>query len=413
MGLTAIPIDLGNGVVVYTRPTQGQACLEQGHYGLRVPEFEVPVTEYGARDGGTVGTTRANARHMRLSIAHPALWTEAEIRRLFTPGVQRIISTPLGTMPYYVEGLSFPDSLWEGQYRFGLNIVSPLAYPRGALEAVAATTDAYSTTTYDTDMSAVTVPAEDAGYRSIAQTFTVTPGDIITDLSLRVRAVGSYSGAYARSYIVPVAVDGKPDPYAAYTSVYQQSIGSEFAYVGWKGEFVVPAGVTQVALRMRCSTSVSTLEAMRNPNGDGYTGGAGCYKTSSAWFFGDGIDTTIDWQHRITKQVEAASTTEVQLTSTTELPAYPKVTVTLAANASSLTISDGVRTATITGAMTAGDVVVLDCDALTLTVNGTDRIAWFDRDGDFPVINPDTSSITMSVPGTIAVEWYPRVMGLV
>lgn len=414
MGLTALPIDLGNGMVVYTRPVAGEACLEQGHYGLRVPEFDVPVTEHGARDGGTVGTTRASARHMRLSIAHPAKWTEAEIRRLFTPGVQRVISTPLGSMPYYVESLSFPDSLWEGQYRFGVNIVSPMAYPRGVLQAIAAQTDGYTTTTYDTSMSAATsIPVDDTGFRTLSQTRAVTPGDIITDFSLNLRVTGAYSGASATSELLLVGVDGKPAG-AATLARFTQAITGAFGYVGWRGEYEVPAGVTQLAVKVRCAVGQAQLEAMRNTNGDTYADGAGLHRTGGAtWVFGDGTDTSIDWQHRIVTQAESASTTEVRLVSTTELPAYPKVTVTLAANASALTISDGVRTATITGAMTAGDVVILDSDALTLTVNGTDRIAWFDRDGEFPVITPDTAVITTSVAGTIAVEWYPRLMGLI
>lgn len=132
MVVTAVPIDFGNGIVCYTHIHGNDAALEQGHRGLHAPDLDVIVTENSEGDGGVIGSSRALARHIRCTISHKAKWTRREILQAFSPGVERTISSPLGSMPYVVKApVEFPESLHEAQYRFTVTLASPLAYPEG------------------------------------------------------------------------------------------------------------------------------------------------------------------------------------------------------------------------------------------------------------------------------------------
>lgn len=268
--VTAVPIDFGNGIVAYSALHSGaEAYLEKGHRGFHAPELEVIVTENAVSDGGSVGATRALARHLRASISHNRRWTRREILQAFSPGVERTISTPLGSMPYTVEApVEFPESLWESQFRFTVTLVSSLAYPLAGPES--------------------------------ASTGSAASGGLV------------YPFAY------PVAFDGV--------------LASETLGVVSECEVVTPV----------------------------------------------------------------------------------KITAVLNVDADEITFTIGGRQTRVAGALTAGDVLVIDPtpSSPVVTVDGVNRIAWFDASTEWPSLDPGYSEISSSVLAVMTIEWEPRVLGL-
>lgn len=263
-------IDFGNGITCHTRLTSGAAHLEPGHRGFHAPELDVTVTENAIADGAIVGGTRALARHLRATISHNRKWTRREILQAFTPGIERVITTALGSMPYVVEApVEFPDSLHESQYRFTVTLVSPYAFPVGAPRSATTTSDAASTLVYP------------------------------------------------------------------YTYPYQYE-------------------------------NASPAEAI-------------------------GVD------------------------SACEVATPARVTLIPTINVSDVTITISGRETRIVGAMTAGQVLIIDPRPASpvVTVNGVNRLAWFDATTDWPELDPGYCEIAASMPAHIVVEWEPRVMGLI
>lgn len=407
------PLDFGNGIIAHFDGLPGlmraeHGFIEKGHYGFTSPTVDINVIENGIGDGGTIGTIRATTRKMRCTVTHNALWTRRQIQQAFTSKVLRTLSTDLASMPYYVEELAFPDSLSESRYKFTVTLVSPLAYPEGELHQLSdtqAVTYDYTTTTFATGTTK-TPPAAFSVYTCmVGQTFSATIGQKIgSNTGLKVNVLTAGASITKRLYRVGASINDLT-LVAEDISAY----GSGVRYLTMPVDVVAAGSETYLMVAVYDSRYVT---AYRDTSAGAATG-VGYHYTSGAWVAGDGTDATIDWAHRFELGDEAASTTSVLLTPDTDVPCPPKVTITLGSSASSLALSDGVRTCTITGAMDASDVVVIDSAARTVTVDGVNRIAWFDRDGDWPMIDPATPSLSVDVASVLAVEWRPRLMGLI
>lgn len=127
-------LDFGNG---FYADTEDMPFIKLGHSGLDMPQFEVAVTENGVSDGSTIGSTRAKGREMIVPIEHGGLWgSRREIARAFTPGIERILSSEFGSMPYYCRGVVFPDALLDTNCT--LELVSEHAFPLGEPKSVSA-----------------------------------------------------------------------------------------------------------------------------------------------------------------------------------------------------------------------------------------------------------------------------------
>jgi hypothetical protein len=125
-------IDFGNGIrATTTIPDEDAPFGITDHEGAAYPELEISAIEAGVLDGGTVGGTRATMRVIRFEFVHEKVKTTAEIKRLFSPGVQRTASSELGSMPYYVKAVSFPKSDLRAKTKFAILIISEWAYPKG------------------------------------------------------------------------------------------------------------------------------------------------------------------------------------------------------------------------------------------------------------------------------------------
>lgn len=95
-----------------------------------------------------------------------------------------------------------------------------------------------------------------------------------------------------------------------------------------------------------------------------------------------------------------------------DVASLPLIIATLETSVSSLSVLVAGRTTTIVGALSAGDVVAIDSAAKTVTVNGVNRLSWFDREGRWPVLLPGLNEVSTDVLSRIVVSWAPRVMGL-
>jgi len=104
---------------------------------------------------------------------------------------------------------------------------------------------------------------------------------------------------------------------------------------------------------------------------------------------------------------------ELIIDSRSDVTCPPAITLELASSASDVSVALNGLTATVTGALSAGDVVVIDSAHWAVTVNGTDRLAWFDRAGKWPMLEPGPNLLSSSELARIAVVWKPRLMGLV
>lgn len=269
-------LDFGNGIII----DGFSSGIARGSSGLEVPQYEVPVNEFSLLDGGSVGSTRAKARRMTIKVLHDRLWSRQTISRAFSGGVMRTITSPIGSMPYYVDTLSFPENDLEAEREFTVSIVSPLAFPAG---------------------------------------------------ERRYTSVGSAGGGLEYPYEYPYELDS--------------FITSDYIIVISSTDVVTPAKIT------------ATLAV-------------------------------------------AAADIEFSRPSTTKIiPGMSPITY-------------GGCTTRITGPFSVGDVVVVDSQNHTVTVNGVNRLSWFDRDKDWFTLVEGANRISSTRLAVLEVEWTPRLMGL-
>lgn len=125
-------LDLGNGLVAGVRSSESIQIME--HSGLEAPGIELPIVQNSILDGGTLGDSRSEARRITLLLQFlsGAAPTRYELAALFTPGVQRYLTSPRGWMPYYVEMIGFPDANPATRpLRLSLSLLSPYGCPLG------------------------------------------------------------------------------------------------------------------------------------------------------------------------------------------------------------------------------------------------------------------------------------------
>lgn len=394
-------LDFGNGIAT-DDVTSG---IGEPSTGLDVPEFEVPVNENAVFDGGSIGGSRTKCRRMVIQVIHEKVWTRRQIMRAFTPGKERVISSALGSMPYFVEDLIFPLNMEEAEREFTVVIVSPLAYPRGGvLTSEGQPYMLHTVYSHAGDSYARKVPAYEGNMAMVFQPVTVPAGQRIIEAGIRFRRLVSST--------VPVTIAIHPldgvNPvvdivYAQVTRGLTQLIQRPLVFPNYD---LAADGFAISAKYDR------DLASPYRDNTGGYSGPKGRYRTPTGLGSGDGSGSPVDYDFRAVMASETSATTTVSVNPDSDVPTPPRIRLKLGSSTSTLTISDGVRTATINGSMAANDVVVLDTSDYSVTVNDVDRIAWFDRDGDWPMLDSDTGLITTSVAGELSVTWRPRLMGL-
>lgn len=103
-----------------------------------------------------------------------------------------------------------------------------------------------------------------------------------------------------------------------------------------------------------------------------------------------------------------------------EVDCWPVVTVTADASGQVLTVTSDAGLTTVSavdasGTIDASSVVVIDSTEHSVTVDGVDRLDWFDRSGVWPKLSAGSNSITAALDGAEVVadvEWRPRLLGL-
>lgn len=404
----SLPMDFGNGFIAHFSglpgliADSGAGRIEQGHYGFTSPTVEIAVTEYAIGDGGSFDGSRATSRRMRCTVVHREAWTRKQIQQAFTPGVQRTLSTALGSMPYYVEELLFPESLAESRYKFTVSLWSPLAYPLGAaLSASIEGGGGYAAEgtriTQATDSGTATF-TPDIGDLIIRQTFPGFSG-MLTALEYTVKTAPSNPTAWR---VGLARIDGT-------TMVTMLTVGANVAIGVQKATFPYPISVSAaqvyalVLQKLGGAVDIGLGYGASNP----YAGGVG------SAVIGTCDRTNFDLKFKVYGQLPDGGTGTVTFSADTDVIADCVVTCTMITPASSLVVFDGVRTTTITGALNINDVVVIDSAARTVTVNGVNRIAWFNRLGDWPRVTPGTNTFTITPAAATSISWQPRLMGLI
>jgi hypothetical protein len=90
-------------------------------------------------------------------------------------------------------------------------------------------------------------------------------------------------------------------------------------------------------------------------------------------------------------------------------------TIIMLADAPDVALTIGDEVCTIVGALTPGDVVVIDSGALphTVEVNGVNRLSWFAHESSWPRLQPGVNLLQVSRPAVATVVWSPRLSGLI
>lgn len=570
-------IDFGNGI---TASTDGLPGILRGHVGLDVPDIELAISENGVGDGGIVGPSRSKTRRMTVPVIHDRTWTRSEIARAFTPGVERTLSSPLGSMPYYVEALSFPSDDIAASHKFTVTLTSPLAYPEAALVTLTGAAAAYQFDTLNPVVAPWTlvVPpswqsSRGTWHKTAWQSITVASGEKFSNVTLlesgysglpytvELKAVvgglpsgdaivtqtghfnahmaclyGVYSlpsGTYAAvftfdvpssDYPKPLLYSARGNPYSggqgghgtrteyiagdgtdtsmdwlftvkigtpvatqfqyntvstapSGTSLYSDAapypytravwesfyvgdgqtinrprfymngvqgtvtfdifyadtngipfgeslhhaqltgLGTTANYIEMPGApFVVPSG-GMYAVLAECPSSEQYPLFRYDPSAPYAGGKAGHLKQylDGTKVFAEGIaaDSTIDWDFKVDIGVPVANTTYLSFESTTEVPTPATVTAVISASIDELLITSGGKLTRIIGPLMINDIVVIDSEAHTVTVNGQSAQSKFDRAHEWPLVYPGTQDIVVTPSVGLSVAWKPRLMGLI
>ena len=119
-------LDFGNGIIA--GGTASAAVRITDHGGLEFPVPEVTFQEHGVLDGGRYVTSRSPSRLMWVQ-ASAFGYTRADIVSAFRVGTEYTLTSEKGSIPYYVEGLTFLSPNLVRTPRFVLTMHSPDAYP--------------------------------------------------------------------------------------------------------------------------------------------------------------------------------------------------------------------------------------------------------------------------------------------
>jgi hypothetical protein len=386
--------------------------------GFDAPEIELAVIESTRFDGSVVGGSRSKGRRLTVWMDTDD-YTRDEILRAFTPGVLRYLSTSKGSMPYYVEiAPQFKTANTTRQVDFSVVLFSPLAFLEG--QELTETNQEFTGTTIEvTTGTPTSVPAYSATRESIYQTFQVA--STCTASSLRFSGLEVTEPGISVSLTLCSTTGQLPDistgvitfrQFLAFTSDTSLSAS-------------IPSGLTlSPGLYALVLDYPAGKVIPRCDNAAPYGNGAGGYRASGGFTPGDGAgDITVDWAFRFTSYTDTSQPTTALMASDiepylqTDVETDLALSIKMTAAASSLAISDGVRLMTLTGAFADGDIVEVDGSQNTVTVNGVNRLSWFDRAGDFPKAGSQLALgydlyVTFSEPVIATARWKPRRMGL-
>lgn len=119
-------LNFGNGIIA--GGTSRDPVRITDFVGLDIPIADVSFEEHGILDGGRHVATRIRSRVMAVTMTTTA-YSRHEIAQAFRYGRLLTLSSELGSMPYYVEGLVFESPNQRVAARFTVSMRSPDAYP--------------------------------------------------------------------------------------------------------------------------------------------------------------------------------------------------------------------------------------------------------------------------------------------
>ena len=414
-------IDYGNGYIAYARTT-GDVRLRPGHSGLLFPTVEVPVAENAVMDGATIGTTRARGRRS----VHPLYFrtaTRAAIAAAFSPGVERTMTTAIGSMPYYVEDVVFVSANLKGPQDVRVVCVSPLAYPEG--DTLTATFEGGTGGGWGAEEAVVSHTTTD-GYDQLtflgAGTYEVGKGTkFVTDASQRITGVKLWiASATARDeWLCEVRLNTDAVGYPSTEIASGQAlISTTTALTEFLFKFDTPV---ELASGYGATMHVYSLDAITwwdelrfaTDSGKGYAGGGAFTVASDGVDLTYVLDTAADLKFQVIGQNLDTGTGTVTFDADTDVPCAPKVTCVIVTGDNELVLTGTGWTTTITGPFVTGDIIVVDAREFTVTVNGTDALADFVRTGDWPEASPGSNTITIAPAAATTVQWKPRRLGLI
>lgn len=407
--VSPIVLDFGNGIVV----DGANARVGLDAVGLETPDIDVPVADYGVMDGGMVGASRGLHRQMTIPVFHERVWTREELYRAFAPGTpyaptMRTISSPKASMPYRVRGLFFPKSMHDAETAFTVSLVSPWAYPRGPRVTQGGSSSGarvYTETLFGNDWTLLTA----GNGVSLGQTASIPHNGLLRDISL---LLGGISGTVVRAkvwrlqsgtwhsvwYSEPVSVSGDP-VWRTFPVNWVNLIGTTATLlIGFEFE-------SGIAVRTRSAAAGTNPSTgwMKVPGGEwtedtisdypvGYAIGApAAYSTEVAVIYGGEI------------------AAPARLRFTPENPISTQVSFSSRGGAKTASFTRLNFPSTQNGLIEIGD----DPAKRTLSIAGTNRLGWFDRTKDWPLVTPESSVVEASVPGNLEVSFEPRYMGLI
>jgi hypothetical protein len=402
-------LDLGNGIIAYAKGT-GAYRLQPGHSGLEYPTVDVPVTENAVLDGAAIGSSRSRGRRMVLPLWIRGM-TRQQIAAAFSPGVERTITSAIGSMPYYVEDCIFNSTALATAQEVRVAIVSPLAYPEAALTSVTiaggggwaaeAISDEQTTSNADYDFGS---GAYSEQITSIGQTFGASAGEKMTGVALK---AGDEAIGYGTIRVYGVA-DGLPTGADLYTYGFRAITIPANTETKIPLDYVFPTtGDYAVVLERSEGTALGNV--LYNTAG-GYAGGQmvignGNYEWTAV--------TGDDLYFKVYTQAVDGGTGSATFTADTDVPVAPVITCTMVTPNDDIVLAGDGWTTTITATLIADDVIEVDAANFTVKVNGVSHLAYFDRSGEWPRVTPGSNTITVTPAAGTSIAFAPRRMGLI
>ena len=414
-------IDYGNGYTAYALST-GDVRLQPGHSGLSFPTVDQPVSENAVIDGAVLGSTRIKGRRS----VHPLYFrtaTRAQIAYAFSPGVERTMTTAIGSMPYYVEDVVFTSANLKGPQEVRVICVSPLACPEG--DTLTAEFEGGTGSGWGATEALVTHSATD-GYDQLtflgAGVYEVGKGTkFILDAAQRVQGVKLYiSSATARDeWLCEVRLCADALGYPSTEIATGQALIStttdlqEFTFM-----FDTPVELGsgyEGSVYVYSTDAITWWDELRfaTDSAKGYTDGGAYTVTSDGVDLGYVPDTTADLKFVVIGQNLDTGTGTITFDADTDVPCAPVITCVIVTGDTELVLTGDGWVTTITGPFVTENIIIVDARNYTVTVNGTDAIADFVRTGDWPEVAPDSNTITVAPAAATSVQWKPRRLGLI
>lgn len=412
-------LDFGNGITGGGRYGDGCDCHIAAHSGLEYPELQVPLRENAILDGGSLGTTRANARRITVLLDFTSTWTRNQVAAAFGPGVTRTLTGTRGSIAYTVEAFSFPKASRVGRVTASVTMLCEWAYPRAAtitLEdtgqlgwAAEAITDQQTTENADATQSS---DGNSQTREFVGETVARTVGHRTTQFAFKTsQALGD------AAYLGIFAVNGSDLPTGSPIATVHIGAVAANTEKAVALDWIAPA-TANYAFLVFGAAGDSTV-SLRLNNAGGYASGQA---VKGLWSAGGGFSaeaiTGDDLYFKVyAQQPDTGDTEFVVEDSESEVLCYPLLQATILGTTASLEVTDGTHTLTITpaGGFAANDVVTVDSEVPSVTINGADAMADVVLGSEWPELNPTGTATTISTnPGVAAsLSWAPRILGLI